>query len=129
MAGFPLAAGASGAVGVSDAGAAPSSCLSSERNSSRVNNERRTSTSAGFRSRPSSDTGSGMSVRMVASLRASSSVVSPARRFSPTLPLTLAASATSASSVAYCPSHLAAVLGPTLSMPGMLSELSPTKAR
>ena len=66
---------------------------------------------------------------MVASLRDSASVSSPARRFSPTLPPISAACATSSSSVGHVASHFAAVLGPTLSMPGMLSELSPTRAR
>ena len=39
------------------------------------------------------------------------------------------ACAMSSSSLPYCCSNLAAVLGPTLSMPGMLSEVSPTSAR
>ncbi len=66
-------------------------------------------------------------VRMVASLRDSSSVVRPARRFSPTLPLMSLTCSMSPSSVPYWFSHFAAVFGPTFSMPGMLSELSPTQ--
>ena len=53
------------------------------------------------------------------------SVANVRRRFSRTTPCTLPASFTSASSVPYCASHLAAVLGPTLATPGTLSMASP----
>ncbi len=66
---------------------------------------------------------------MVASLRDSARVSSPARRFSPTTPVILSAFCSSVSMLLYVPSHFAAVFGPTFGMPGMLSELSPIKAR
>ncbi len=52
-----------------------------------------------------------------------------ARRFSPILPPIAAALAITFSSVPYSASHLAAVFGPHLSTPGMLSTLSPVRAR
>ena len=52
-----------------------------------------------------------------------------ARRFSPTLPLISSACCRMASSEPYSFSHLAAVLGPTLSTPGTLSTASPVSVR
>jgi hypothetical protein len=66
---------------------------------------------------------------MVTRRRASGSVGRPARRFSPALPGSAGADATSASSEPCSASHFAAVFGPTPLMPGMLSEVSPIRAR
>ena len=65
----------------------------------------------------------------VTSSRPFGSQSSAARRFSPTLPLMASAWAMRASSVPYSFSHLAAVLGPTLSTPGTLSTVSPVRLR
>ena len=65
---------------------------------------------------------------MVTSWRPVGSQSSVARRFSPATPLISPARAMSASSEPYSPSHLAAVLGPTLGTPGTLSTASPTRA-
>ena len=66
---------------------------------------------------------------MVANCRDSASVSRPARKFSPILPVTWSAFVISVSIEPYWFSHFAAVFGPTLSMPGMPSELSPASAR
>lgn len=71
----------------------------------------------------------GRSHFMVARVRESLRVSRLLRRLSPILPLILLALSMRVSMLSYCCSHLAAVLGPTLSMPGMLSEVSPTRAR
>ena len=52
-----------------------------------------------------------------------------ARRFSPTLPRTSPARSMTSSRLPKLASHLAAVFGPTLGTPGMLSTLSPMSAR
>ena len=66
---------------------------------------------------------------MVASLRESARSSVCARRLSPTLPSISSWCASRLSSVVYWFSHFAAVFGPTLGTPGMLSEASPTSAR
>ena len=116
--------------GALPAGAPPSSCLSSERSSSRVYSARSASTSGGWRlscSQRHRQRHVGADGRELARQLERRRGRRAGSR--PPCRSTLAASATSASSVEYLPSHLAAVFGPTLSMPGMLSELSPTSAR
>ena len=74
-------------------------------------------------------TSSSTSHLMLVSSRDSGNRSSAARRFSPTLPLISAAAAMMPSRLPYSFNHLAAVFGPTLSTPGMLSTVSPMTAR
>ena len=53
----------------------------------------------------------------------------PSRKYSPTLPDISSDFSMILSTVPYLESQLTAVLGPTLFTPGMLSEVSPTKAK
>ena len=66
----------------------------------------------------------------VSSSRAVGSQSRALRRFSPTTPpISSACASRSVRAYRYCCSHLAAVFGPTLSTPGMLSTLSPISVR
>ena len=75
------------------------------------------------------ETSSGTSRLMVRSWRALGSQSRMLRRFSPARPLISSACASTPSSEPYFSIHLAAVFGPTLSTPGMLSIWSPISVR
>ena len=60
---------------------------------------------------------------------ASSNVSRDDRRFSPTFPPIDSAFFITPSMSVYSSSHFTAVLGPTLSTPGTLSDLSPIRAK
>ena len=69
------------------------------------------------------------SQRMVMSSRAVGNHGKALRKFSPTTPPILSALATMLSRLPYSCNHFTAVLGPTFSTPGTLSEVSPINTR
>ena len=74
-------------------------------------------------------TSRGTSVFILTNSWAKSSISIEERKFSPTLPPIDSAFFLIPSMSLYSLSHLTAVLGPTLSTPGTLSDLSPIRAR
>ena len=85
--------------------------------------------SAGFTLIASKSSSNSTSHLMVASSYDNGRRSRASRRFSPTLPFTNSAFSITPFNVPYASSHLTAVFGPHLSTPGMLSTLSPIRAK